>query len=73
MQIFRKEVTEFFSNLVHTTVATREAKGIYRPDMIQILMEASKGIHKDKNEDAIKVDFDAGDEDTGLDKLMCVN
>nr|ALD15926.1 cytochrome P450 [Dendroctonus armandi] len=66
LQIFRKEVTEFFSNLVHTTVATREAKGIYRPDMIQILMEASKGIHKDKNEDAIKVDFDAGDEDTEI-------
>ncbi|ERL91022.1 cytochrome P450 9e2 [Dendroctonus ponderosae] len=64
LQIFRKEVTEFFSNFVETTVAIRESKGIYRPDMIQILMEAAKGIHKGEDGDATKEDFFAGDEDT---------
>ncbi|XP_069676196.1 cytochrome P450 9e2-like isoform X2 [Periplaneta americana] len=32
----------FFRSLVHGTMATREAKDIYRPDMIQLLMQAKK-------------------------------
>jgi hypothetical protein len=35
-------VVNFFRSLVHNTMSTREEKGILRPDMIQLLMEAKK-------------------------------
>ncbi|KAL1488615.1 hypothetical protein ABEB36_014418 [Hypothenemus hampei] len=38
--IFRKEVNEFFTSLVNETIKMRKEKDIYRPDMIQNLMEA---------------------------------
>jgi cytochrome P450 family 9 len=36
-------VMNFFRSLVHNTMSTREAKGIVRPDMIHLLMQAKKG------------------------------
>ncbi|CAG9773838.1 unnamed protein product [Ceutorhynchus assimilis] len=48
LSTFRKEVYEFFGNLINETITTREAKGIHRPDMLQILMEAKKGIDKEE-------------------------
>jgi cytochrome P450 family 9 len=38
-----KSVTSFFHSLVHGTISTREQKGIIRPDMIHLLMQARKG------------------------------
>jgi hypothetical protein len=36
-------VVNFFRSLVHNTMSTREERGIVRPDMIQLLMQAKKG------------------------------
>jgi cytochrome P450 family 9 len=36
-------VMNFFRSLVHNTITTREEKGILRPDMIHLLMQAKKG------------------------------
>nr|CAH7744904.1 unnamed protein product [Callosobruchus chinensis] len=37
------DVKEFFYNLVDDTIRVREEKGIVRPDMIHLMMEAKKG------------------------------
>lgn len=40
-------VGKFFKNIVGTTVATRDAEGITRPDMIQLMMDTrGKGEHR---------------------------
>ncbi|XP_057326719.1 cytochrome P450 9e2-like [Microplitis mediator] len=39
VKLFDKRVDTFFSNLVRDTIATRDEKSIYRPDMIQLMME----------------------------------
>jgi len=36
-------VVNFFRSLVHNTISTREQRGIVRPDMIHLLMQAKKG------------------------------
>lgn len=41
--VFPKTTTNFFKTLVTSTIAYREANNVERPDMIQLLMEASKG------------------------------
>jgi cytochrome P450 family 9 len=38
-----KFVVNFFRSMVHNTMSTREEKGIVRPDMIHLLMQAKKG------------------------------
>lgn len=43
IKLFSEEVSNFFRHLVHDTIAMREEKGIVRPDMIHLLMEAKKG------------------------------
>nr|CAH7741451.1 unnamed protein product [Callosobruchus chinensis] len=52
LTILDKETMEFFMHLVEQTIKTREEKGIIRPDMIHLLMEARKG--KIKNEEGEK-------------------
>lgn len=41
--VFPKKTTNFFKTLVSSTIAYREENNVERPDMIQLLMEASKG------------------------------
>jgi cytochrome P450 family 9 len=36
-------LVNFFRSLVHNAMSTREERGIVRPDMIQLLMQAKKG------------------------------
>ncbi|KAJ8926642.1 hypothetical protein NQ314_020976 [Rhamnusium bicolor] len=55
--LFSKEVSEFFKNLVGGTIRIREEKGIVRPDMIHLLMEARKGIHKHEENGTIDTGF----------------
>lgn len=40
IRIISKKVTDFFVNVVETTMKTRREKGITRPDMLQLMMEA---------------------------------
>jgi len=43
-------VVNFFRSLVHTTMSTREERGILRPDMIHLLMQAKKDmLQRDEN------------------------
>ncbi|CAG5032346.1 unnamed protein product [Parnassius apollo] len=58
VSLFEKSTKEFFWNLVMNTMNEREAKQIFRPDMIHLLMEAKKGrlTHEDKG----AIDTDAG-------------
>ncbi|KAK7863015.1 hypothetical protein R5R35_010765 [Gryllus longicercus] len=37
------KVRNFFHNLVHDTIKERQQKGIFRPDMLQLLMQAREG------------------------------
>ncbi|XP_019875690.2 cytochrome P450 9e2-like [Aethina tumida] len=58
VKLFTKEVSTFFKDLIIETIKTREEKGIVRPDMINVLMEARKGLHK--------YEENSGDIDTGF-------
>ncbi|GLH10334.1 Cytochrome P450 9e2 [Gryllus bimaculatus] len=40
------KVQDFFHNTVHATINERQKKGIFRPDMLQQLMQAREGILK---------------------------
>ncbi|XP_034830990.1 probable cytochrome P450 9f2 [Maniola hyperantus] len=53
VKVFPAETMDFFNHLVTSTMEHREKNNIERPDMIQLLMEASKG--------ALKDDYDASD------------
>ncbi|CAG9827786.1 unnamed protein product [Diabrotica balteata] len=44
--LFTARVRKFFTDLVDDTIKVREKKGIVRPDMIHLLMEARKGVHQ---------------------------
>ncbi|XP_050297889.1 cytochrome P450 9e2-like [Anthonomus grandis grandis] len=57
VSMFRKEVNDFFRNLIIETIQTREKEGTYRPDMIQILMEAQKGSTKYDTNKTTEVGF----------------
>ncbi|XP_061377109.1 probable cytochrome P450 9f2 [Danaus plexippus] len=48
--IFPKKVMHFFKGIVVNTMQHREKNNIHRPDMIQLLMEASKGTLKDESD-----------------------
>lgn len=52
--LVQKSIARFFSDLIINTVKTREEKGIIRPDMIHLLMQAQKGNlkHETVSEDA---------------------
>ncbi|CAH1987058.1 unnamed protein product [Acanthoscelides obtectus] len=55
--LFDEEVKHFFYNLVDDTIKAREEKGIVRPDMINLLMEARKGKIKQEEETVIDTGF----------------
>lgn len=43
VRIFSQSVSNFFHEIVHDTIRIRQEKGIVRPDVIHLLMEAKKG------------------------------
>ena len=50
------KITEFFRSLVLDTIATRDREGIVRPDMLQLLMQAKKGmLHEDNSSGSKKM------------------
>ncbi|KAJ8928372.1 hypothetical protein NQ314_019103 [Rhamnusium bicolor] len=57
LKIFTSEVTNFFRQLVNDTIKIREERAIVRPDMIHLLMEARKGIHKNDENGIIDTGF----------------
>nr|CAI5847750.1 unnamed protein product [Callosobruchus analis] len=65
--LFDEEVKNFFYHLVDETIKTREEKGIVRPDMIHLLMEARKGKVKQEEETNIDTGCNAPTEITNQD------
>ncbi|GBP26432.1 Cytochrome P450 9e2 [Eumeta japonica] len=57
MDIFPKDVTGFLRQIVLDTMKNRDENKIFRPDVIQILLEVKKGILKHEK---VKDDKDAG-------------
>lgn len=50
VDIVDREQLQYFSKIIRDTVGTREAHGIVRPDMVQLLMQARKGTLKHQEE-----------------------
>lgn len=58
--IFTKEQTDYFRHLVHDNIKCREENNIVRHDMINLLMEARKGMLNHNVQNNEKYDDDAG-------------
>ncbi|KAM3966422.1 cytochrome P450 9e2-like [Aphomia sociella] len=58
LKLFSEQISNFFKNLVLSTMQNREEHNIIRPDMIHLLMEAKKG--KLTYDDKTTQDADAG-------------
>ncbi|XP_026324727.1 probable cytochrome P450 9f2 [Hyposmocoma kahamanoa] len=70
--LFPESTTNFFRNLVSTTIDYREKNNVERPDMIQLLMEATKGNLKHKSNENEKDNVGFATVDEGL-KPQSVN
>ncbi|KAK7794000.1 hypothetical protein R5R35_007435 [Gryllus longicercus] len=51
MRVFDPETIKFLDSLVHETIQERQKKGIFRPDMLQLLMQARDGQLRVEEED----------------------
>jgi len=58
-------VVNFFRSLVHNTMLIREQRGIVRPDMIHLLMQAKKG--------TLQTDDDTATTGKNIKPSMCKN
>ncbi|CAG9865043.1 unnamed protein product [Phyllotreta striolata] len=72
LRIFRKEVADFFINTIEDTVETRKKKGIVRPDMIHLLIEAQKGSSETKEAEALEDDSFAAQTESDLGRTQGV-
>ncbi|XP_053683472.1 probable cytochrome P450 9f2 [Sabethes cyaneus] len=50
VDIIEREQIQYFSEIIKEAVQTRDSHGIVRPDMIQLLMQAKKGLLKHQQE-----------------------
>jgi hypothetical protein len=62
MTIIPKKVTNFLRSTISESVSTREKAGTVRPDMLQLIVQASKGTLADDttSEDTDKADITDG-------------
>lgn len=51
IELFDKSIGNFFRSMVLGNIRTREENGIFRPDMINLLMEVKQGVNKNIDED----------------------
>ncbi|XP_014211434.2 cytochrome P450 9e2-like [Copidosoma floridanum] len=54
-RIIPKEETDFFISIIKTTIKTRQEKGITRPDMLQLLIDAKSKVGEVSSEDLIEI------------------
>ncbi|XP_076275240.1 cytochrome P450 9e2-like [Rhynchophorus ferrugineus] len=64
-----KAASKFFRATINETIQMREDKGIVRPDMINMLLEARKGIKQEDNTDTIDAGFATVQESTDITKF----
>ncbi|CAG9762960.1 unnamed protein product [Ceutorhynchus assimilis] len=50
LSIFPRQVTIFFQTIIHDTIKVRQENNIIRQDMINLLLEARKGIKNEEND-----------------------
>jgi len=50
ISIFSKQVTNYFRSIIHETIKVREDQGIVRQDMINLLLQARKGVKQEESE-----------------------
>ncbi|XP_052903096.1 probable cytochrome P450 9f2 [Anopheles moucheti] len=50
LDLFDRENRDYFTEIIRDTLKTREAHGIVRPDMVNLLMQARKGALKQQRE-----------------------
>ncbi|CAH1130381.1 unnamed protein product [Ceutorhynchus assimilis] len=50
ISIFARDLTEYFKNIIYETIQLREKKGIVRQDVINLLLEAKRGIKPEKQD-----------------------
>lgn len=55
--LFSRDVTTFFLKLIDDTIKIREEKGIVRPDMINLLLEARRGDQKQEETTNVETGF----------------
>ncbi|XP_058065806.1 probable cytochrome P450 9f2 [Anopheles bellator] len=58
IDVFDREQSHYFTEIIRDTVRTRDAHGIVRPDMVNLLMQARKG--------ALKYQQEAAEQATGF-------
>ncbi|ETN64345.1 cytochrome P450 9b2 [Anopheles darlingi] len=51
LDLFDREQSQYFSEIIRDTVRTRDAHGIVRPDMVHLLMQARKGALKHQEQE----------------------
>ncbi|KAI2474237.1 cytochrome P450 9e2-like [Diabrotica virgifera virgifera] len=69
--IFKPEVKSFFINLVNDNIKERKEKGIVRPDMLHLLLEAQKGVVLKEEiitDNSFAVQEESTSEETGIPK-----
>lgn len=62
LKLFSQETMDFFKNTVRDTISYREKNNVVRPDMIHLLMEATKGTLKDSGNEKDDASFAATEE-----------
>ncbi|XP_059051541.1 probable cytochrome P450 9f2 [Achroia grisella] len=62
LKLFSQETIDFFSNTVKDTISYREKNNVVRPDMLQLLIEATKGILKASSDEKYDAGFAATEE-----------
>uniref|UniRef100_A0A182TG63 Uncharacterized protein n=1 Tax=Anopheles melas TaxID=34690 RepID=A0A182TG63_9DIPT len=55
------EEDQFFRSTILETMRTRQEKGIFRPDMIELLMQAKKGSLKHQQTEELRTDSETGE------------
>ncbi|KAK7863022.1 hypothetical protein R5R35_010770 [Gryllus longicercus] len=60
LRVLSERATNYFDTLVHSTIKERQQKGIFRPDMLQLLMQAREGqLKAEANEEHETEKFDS--------------
>lgn len=62
ISLFDREVGRFFLSLVEQTIKIREEKGIVRPDLINLLLEARRGDQKQEETTNVETGFSTVEE-----------
>lgn len=55
LRVVHKKISDYFINLIDSNIKTRQAQGITRPDMIQLMMQANEERKNDEKLDIVEM------------------